>query len=153
MYVREQFPDFALPRSQLAPGARARNRIDPYHCQWISRRRASVAERAAFSRPSIFIAGNYVADESLGPRLAVFPHWLHVEVIVEGRQLSLQAAGAKLLLKRETLTADDFPAIRSARVHRRAAANGCSIDYIFGLSGNVVLDRFAGREAGMIKAD
>lgn len=45
----------------------------------------------AFSRPSIFIAGNYVADESLGPRLAVFPHWLHVEVIVEGRQLSLQA--------------------------------------------------------------
>jgi hypothetical protein len=70
----------------------------------------------AFSRPSIFIAGNYVADESLGPRLAVFPHWLHVEVIVEGRQLSLQAAGAKLLLKRETLTADDFPAIRSARV-------------------------------------
>jgi trehalose/maltose hydrolase-like predicted phosphorylase len=37
------------------------------------------------------IAGNYVADESLGPRLAVFPHRLHVEVMVEGRQLSLQA--------------------------------------------------------------
>ena len=72
--------------------------------------------------------------------------------ILQVRRADLDA-GAKLLPKRETLTADDFPAIRSAKSHRRAAANGCSIDYIFGLSGNVVHDRFAGREAGMIKAD
>lgn len=35
--------------------------------------------------------------------------------ILQVRRADLDA-GAKLLLKRETLTADDFPAIRSARV-------------------------------------
>jgi hypothetical protein len=53
--------------------------------------RASIAEGGRFSRPSIFAAGIYVADGELGPRLAALPPWLHVEVTVEGRRLSLDA--------------------------------------------------------------
>jgi trehalose/maltose hydrolase-like predicted phosphorylase len=53
--------------------------------------RASIAEGGMFSRPSTFAAGIYVADGNLGPRLAVLPPWLHVEVTVEGRRLSLDA--------------------------------------------------------------
>jgi len=53
--------------------------------------RASIAEGGRFSRPSTFAAGIYVADGNLGPRLAVLPPWLHVEVTVEGRRLSLEA--------------------------------------------------------------
>jgi kojibiose phosphorylase len=51
--------------------------------------RASIAEGGKYSRPSIFAAGIYVADEDLGPRFAVLPHWLRVEVTVEDRRLSL----------------------------------------------------------------
>jgi trehalose/maltose hydrolase-like predicted phosphorylase len=53
--------------------------------------RASIAEGGRFSRASTFAAGVYVADGNLGPRLAVLPQWLHVEVTVEGRRLSLDA--------------------------------------------------------------
>jgi nucleotide-binding universal stress UspA family protein len=52
--------------------------------------RASIAEAGRFSRPGTFAAGIYIADGSLGPRLAVLPHWLHVEVTVEDQQLSLE---------------------------------------------------------------
>src|SRR3974390_342736 len=53
--------------------------------------RASIAEGNSFSHPATFVAGIYVADGSLGPRLAVFPNWLHVEVSVEGDRLSIEA--------------------------------------------------------------
>jgi trehalose/maltose hydrolase-like predicted phosphorylase len=53
--------------------------------------RASIAKDGRFSRPSTFAAGLYVPDGNLGPRLAVLPQWLHVEVRVEGRRLSLDA--------------------------------------------------------------
>jgi kojibiose phosphorylase len=53
--------------------------------------RASIAEAGMFSRPGSFAAGIYVADGSLGPRLAVLPCWLHVEVTVEDQRLSLEA--------------------------------------------------------------
>ena len=46
--------------------------------------RASIPEGSRFSRPAIFVAGIYVADRDFGPRLAVLPPWLHVEVIVRG---------------------------------------------------------------------
>ena len=51
--------------------------------------RASIAE---VSHPSSFVAGIYVpnADLELGPRLAVLPNWLRVEVAVEDRPLSLE---------------------------------------------------------------
>jgi kojibiose phosphorylase len=53
--------------------------------------RAAIAEGGRFSRPSSFVAGIYVADRDLGPRLAVFPHWLHVEVTVEDQRISVEA--------------------------------------------------------------
>jgi kojibiose phosphorylase len=53
--------------------------------------RASIAEGGRLSRPSTFVAGIYVADGDLGPRLAVLPPWLHVEVTVEDQRLSLAA--------------------------------------------------------------
>ena len=55
--------------------------------------RASIAEGSRFSHPSTFAAGIYVPDAGLelGPRLAVLPNWLHVEVAVEDQQLSLEA--------------------------------------------------------------
>ncbi len=52
--------------------------------------RASIAEGGRFSRPATFAAGVYVADGNLGPRLAVLPHWLHVDVTVEDHRLSLE---------------------------------------------------------------
>jgi kojibiose phosphorylase len=57
--------------------------------------RASVAEGGKFSHPATFIAGIYVANTGLelGPRLAVLPNWLHVEVAVEDRPLSLEVGG------------------------------------------------------------
>jgi trehalose/maltose hydrolase-like predicted phosphorylase len=58
--------------------------------------RASIAEDSRFSRPSTFAAGIYVPDVGCeqGPRLAVLPNWWHVEVTVEGQQLSLEAGSA-----------------------------------------------------------
>ena len=53
--------------------------------------RASIAEGGRFSHPSTFVAGIYVTDGGLGPRLAVLPNWLHVEVTVEDQRLSLEA--------------------------------------------------------------
>jgi trehalose/maltose hydrolase-like predicted phosphorylase len=52
--------------------------------------RVAIAEGARFSRPSSFVAGIFVADRDLGPRLAVFPYWLHVEVIVEDQRISVE---------------------------------------------------------------
>ena len=59
--------------------------------------RASVAESGRFSHPSTFIAGVYVANAGLelGPRLAVFPNCLHVEIAVEDRPLALEAGVLK----------------------------------------------------------
>ncbi len=51
--------------------------------------RASIAEGDRLSRPWIFVAGIYVADGDLGPRFAVLPHWLQVNVTVEDQYLSL----------------------------------------------------------------
>jgi kojibiose phosphorylase len=62
--------------------------------------RASIAEGGRFSRPATFVAGVYVADGSLGPRLAVLPHWLHVEVTVEDHRLSLEV-GRVLVHRRQ----------------------------------------------------
>lgn len=56
--------------------------------------RASIAETGRASHTSTFAAGIYVMDSGdceLGPRLAVLPNWSHVDVIVEGRQLSFEA--------------------------------------------------------------
>jgi kojibiose phosphorylase len=65
--------------------------------------RASIAEAGRFSHPSTFAAGVYVADvgRELGPRLAVLPNWWHVEVTVEGQQLSLEAG--RVLVHRRIL--------------------------------------------------
>ena len=53
--------------------------------------RASIAEGTRFSHPSTFVAGVFVADGGIGPRLAVLPHWSHIEVKVEEERLSLEA--------------------------------------------------------------
>jgi kojibiose phosphorylase len=63
--------------------------------------RASIGEGGRFSHPATFIAGLYVADEALGPRLAVLPHWLHVAVTVEDQLLSPDAG--RVLAHRRTL--------------------------------------------------
>jgi hypothetical protein len=56
--------------------------------------RASIAEGARFSRPSSFVAGIFVADGGIGPRLAALPDWTHIEVQVEEERLSLEAGRA-----------------------------------------------------------
>ena len=56
--------------------------------------RASIAESARFSHPSTFVAGIYVADGGIGPRLAVLPDWLQVEATVEEERLSLEGGRA-----------------------------------------------------------
>jgi len=56
--------------------------------------RASIAEGTRYSHPSTFVAGLYVADGALGPRLAVLPRLLRVDVTVEQEQLSLEAGRA-----------------------------------------------------------
>jgi kojibiose phosphorylase len=61
--------------------------------------RSSIAEGTRFSHPSTFMAGLYVADGGIGPRLALLPDWLHVDVTVEQEQLSLEA-GRTLMHRR-----------------------------------------------------
>lgn len=56
--------------------------------------RASLAEGARFSHPSSFLAGFFVADRDMGPRLAVLPDWSHTEVEVEKERLSLEVGRA-----------------------------------------------------------
>jgi len=65
--------------------------------------RASLAEGGALSRPATFAAGVYTADPAsgLGPTLALLPDWSHVEVIVDGRRLSLEVG--RVLEHRRTL--------------------------------------------------
>jgi kojibiose phosphorylase len=63
--------------------------------------RASIGEGSRFSHPATFVAGIYVADDGLGPRLAVFPQWLHVGIAVEDQLLSLDAG--RVLAHRRTL--------------------------------------------------
>ena len=63
--------------------------------------RASIGEGGRSSHPATFIAGVYVADGGLGPRLAVFPQWLHLAVAVEGQPLSPDAG--RVLAYRRTL--------------------------------------------------
>lgn len=65
--------------------------------------RASLSEGGALSRPATFAAGVYTADPAsgLGPTLTVLPDWSHVEVIVDGRRLSL--AAGRVLEHRRTL--------------------------------------------------
>jgi kojibiose phosphorylase len=53
--------------------------------------RASIPEGSSFSHPSTFVAGIYVADGGIGPRLAVLPRWLRIDVTVEEERLSLEA--------------------------------------------------------------
>ena len=61
---------------------------------------ASNAEGATFSHPSTFMSGLYVADGGIGPRLAVLPHWLHVDVTVEQEELLLEAGHALMHRRR-----------------------------------------------------
>jgi kojibiose phosphorylase len=63
--------------------------------------RASIGEGGRRSHPATFIAGIYVAEEGLGPRLAVLPQWLHLAVTVEGQLLSFD--GGRLLAYRRAL--------------------------------------------------
>jgi kojibiose phosphorylase len=56
--------------------------------------RASIAEGTRFSHPSTFVAGVFVEDGGIGPRLAVLPDWTHIEVKVEEERLSLEAGRA-----------------------------------------------------------
>jgi kojibiose phosphorylase len=53
--------------------------------------RGSIAEGTTFSHPSSFVAGIFVANGGMGPRLAVLPDWGHIEVTVEKERLSLEA--------------------------------------------------------------
>ncbi len=53
--------------------------------------RASIPEGTRFSHPSTFVAGLYVANGGLGPRLAVLPDLSHIEVKVEEERLSIEA--------------------------------------------------------------
>jgi kojibiose phosphorylase len=62
--------------------------------------RASIAEGSTFSHPSTFAAGIYVADKNTGPRVAVLPHWFHVELAVEDQRLSLES-GSVLVHRRQ----------------------------------------------------
>jgi kojibiose phosphorylase len=41
-----------------------------------------------FSNPATFLAGIFVGDKDLGPRLALLPEWLNVDIIVEDERLS-----------------------------------------------------------------
>ena len=79
--------------------------------------RASIAEEGRFSHPSTFAAGIYVTDTGLelGPRLAVLPNLLRVEVAVEDRQLSLEAARTR---------ASPTTRLASGRAVARVAAAG-----------------------------
>ncbi len=52
--------------------------------------RASIAEGSRFSHAATFAAGLYVKDGALGPRFAVLPDWLQVEVTIEDQRLSLE---------------------------------------------------------------
>jgi trehalose/maltose hydrolase-like predicted phosphorylase len=58
--------------------------------------RTSIGGR--FSHPATFIAGIYVGDGDLGPRLAVFPQWLNVAVTVENEELTVETG--RVLLHR-----------------------------------------------------
>jgi kojibiose phosphorylase len=49
--------------------------------------RASVGG-VRFARPATFIAGVFVEEKDFGPRLAVLPQWLNVDIIVEDERLS-----------------------------------------------------------------
>src|SRR5690242_13749449 len=62
--------------------------------------RASLAEGTRFSHPSSFLAGLFVADRDMGPRLAVLPDWSHIEVEVEQERLSLEI-GRALIHRRQ----------------------------------------------------
>jgi len=62
--------------------------------------RASLAEDTRFSHPSSFLAGLFVADRDMGPRLAVLPDWSHIEVEVEQERLSLEI-GRALIHRRQ----------------------------------------------------
>jgi kojibiose phosphorylase len=63
--------------------------------------RASIAEDSGFSRPATFVAGIYVPDGGLGPRLAVLPHLFRFEVTVEKEPLLLDSV--RVLLHRRRL--------------------------------------------------
>jgi trehalose/maltose hydrolase-like predicted phosphorylase len=52
--------------------------------------RASIVEGTRFSHPSTFVAGVFAPDGDIGPRHAVLPDWMHIEVRVEGETLSLE---------------------------------------------------------------
>ena len=56
--------------------------------------RASIAEGTRFSHPSIFVAGVFIADGGVGPRLAVLPDCTLIQVKVEEERLSLEAGRA-----------------------------------------------------------
>ncbi len=62
--------------------------------------RASLVEGTRLSHPSTFMAGIFVADGVMGPRLAVLPDWLHLEVEVEQERLSL-GVGSVLAHRRQ----------------------------------------------------
>ena len=62
--------------------------------------RASIADGTRFSHPSTFVAGLYLADGGIGPRHAVLPDWLHVDVTVEQEQLSLETGRALMHRRR-----------------------------------------------------
>ena len=53
--------------------------------------RASIAEGTRFSHPSTLVAGLFIMDGGLGPRLAVLPDLSHIELKVEEERLSLEA--------------------------------------------------------------
>src|SRR6516225_2851753 len=53
--------------------------------------RASITEGTRFSHPSTLVAGLFIMDGGLGPRLAVLPDLSHIELKVEEERLSLEA--------------------------------------------------------------
>lgn len=52
--------------------------------------RASLVEGSRFSHPAIFVAGVYMREGDQGPRIAVLPYCLHLELTIEEQRLSLE---------------------------------------------------------------
>jgi kojibiose phosphorylase len=83
--------------------------------------RASIPEGSRFTRPATFVAGVYVGEPDFGPRLAVLPPWLHVEVMVEDQRLLLEVG--QMLRHRRVLDLSQGVLWREWRQQDRADAS------------------------------
>jgi trehalose/maltose hydrolase-like predicted phosphorylase len=63
--------------------------------------RASLEEGTRLSWAATFAAGVYTGDPTFGPKLAVLPDWPHLEIVVDGKRLSM--ASGRVLAHRRIL--------------------------------------------------